>query len=207
LAVGDSTDLWKAVEEARARHEAGEPLLARKFVLAVLLVRKLRNGHYWRGNAKGYLWYSDLAKGRGVDERFADIVQEVANDLFIHEILVKKISQGKSKYALNPDRKEEVHAIADTGTFHNKRLKHVLERDQRKESASYLYLPNAAQGFTLRAGEVTRRCTTAKEIIAFANGCADALSYVARVHYENERALVESFQEKRILLQFFEGFL
>jgi hypothetical protein len=205
--VADPTELWVAVEEARRRHEAGEPLLARKLLVAVLIVRKLLHRHYWGGNAKGYLWHFDLAKGRGVDERFADVAEEVANDLLLHGILINKTSQGKQKYALNPDRKAEVHAIADSGTFQNKHLKHVLMRDRRQESASYLYQPHTAQGFTLRAGDATHQCVSVGEIIARAKNCADCMRYEAKVHFENGRVLRETFEEKRVLLQFFEVFL
>lgn len=81
--AGDSTALWAIVNDARQRHVNGEPMLSRKFVAAVLIVRKLRSGNYWGGNAKGYLWHYDLAKGRGVPEQFSDIASEVANDLLL----------------------------------------------------------------------------------------------------------------------------
>jgi hypothetical protein len=62
--VADAADLWTVLEEARGRFESGEPFLPREFVVAILIVRKLRKGNYWAGKEKGYLWQDDLAKGR-----------------------------------------------------------------------------------------------------------------------------------------------
>jgi hypothetical protein len=93
--IGDFTELLELVEETRRRHQNDEPLLPRKFVVAVLICRKLRKGHYWAGNDKGYFWSYDLAKGRGVDDRFSDVVPEVASLLLQHGILVFKTSKGK----------------------------------------------------------------------------------------------------------------
>jgi hypothetical protein len=206
--ASDPTELWTIVEEARRRYDDGEPLLPRKFVAAVLIVRKLRHGHYWGGNAKGYLWHHDLAKGRGVDERFADIVDEVANDLLLHDILIYKTSQGSKKYALNPDRRAEIHAIADDGLFWNKRLERILLKDSRHECASNLYQPHTAQSLTIKAsGQQPHRCDTASAAIAHARICAGGGSFEAHVHFDTGRTLVEIFQERRILLQFFEVFL
>jgi hypothetical protein len=206
--VGNSTDLWKSVEEARRLHEAGEPLLPRKFVVAVLIVRKLRKQNKWGGKDKGYLWHYDLARGRGVDDRFADIVHEVANDLCLQEILINKTSQGERKYALNPDRKAEVHAIADDGTFTNKHIKNVLMRDQREESVSYLYEPHTVQGFTILFGGVElHQCAAVADAISHAERCQDGAQYEARVKFQNGHVLREFFEERRILLQFLEAFI
>jgi hypothetical protein len=206
--IADSTELWAAVEECRERHEAGEPVLPRKLAVAVLIVRKLRHGHYWAGNAKGYLWHFDLAKGRGVDERFGDIAAEVANDLFLHEILVKKTSQRQQKLALNPDKKAEIHAIADDAIFHNKHLHEVLLRDHREEPASILYVPYNAQKFTIRADDgPVHECGTVRDAIMHAKGCPDGARYEVKIHLDHGKIWVESFVEKRLLVMFCEGFL
>ncbi|MHB1426773.1 MAG: hypothetical protein ACYC3I_26755 [Gemmataceae bacterium] len=206
--VANSTDLWDVVAEARGRHEAGEPLLPRKLIVAVLLVRKLRKLNRWGGNAKGYLWNYDLAKGRGVDERFADVVHEVTNDLLLHGVLINKTSQGQQKYALNPNRKPEVHAIADSGTFVNKQLERILMRDPREESASYLYEAKTAQRFTILSGNVSlHQCESVSDAIAHANGCQDGAKYEAKVEFQNGHVLHEVFEERRILIQFLEAFL
>ncbi|HEY7310007.1 MAG TPA: hypothetical protein VH643_11665 [Gemmataceae bacterium] len=207
-AVTNSTDLWDVVEEARRRHEEGEPLLPRKLVVAVLIVRKLRKLNHWGGNAKGYLWHYDLAKGRGVDDRFADVVHEVANDLLTHGILIDKTSQGLKKYALNPNRKAEVHAIADTGTFFNKHLERILMRDLREESASYLYETKTAQSFTILSGNVQlHQCVSVSDAISHAKGCQDGAKYEAKVEFQKGHVLHEVFEERRVLIQFLEAFL
>jgi hypothetical protein len=204
----NTNDLLDSVLEARSRHESGEPLLARKLVVAILIVRKLRNLHRWSGNAKGYLWSYDLAKGRGVDEQFADVALEVANDLFLNDILVKKTSQGKPKYALNPDRKEDVHAIADDGTFRDRRLREILLRDRQEISASYLYETQTAEGFTIISEDnKSHDCVAVSEAIAHVEQCPDGLSYKVRVRFRNNRILSDDFEEKCVLLQFLKAFL
>jgi hypothetical protein len=206
--AADPTDLWAIVDDARQRHINGEPLLARKLVAAVLIVRKLRHGNHWGGNAKGYLWHYDLAKGRGVPEQFSDIVGEVANDLLLQDILIYKTSKGLKKYALNPERKAEIHAIADDGFFQNPHLERILLRDRRQESASYLYRPHTARSFTIQAGgEKPHQCDTASAAIEHARVCADGVQFEARVHFDDGRTLVEVFVERRVLVQFLEVFL
>lgn len=140
-AVADSTELWNVVVEARRRHLAGEPFLPRKFVVAVLLVRKLRHNNRWSGNSKGFMWVYDLAKGRGVDEKYKDIVEEVAEDLVGHGILVSKTSEGLQKYALNPNIRPAIHTIADAATFPPQvaQLEAALMRDPQQEPAAILF--------------------------------------------------------------------
>ncbi len=207
-AVADPADIWTEVGKARRRHEVGEPLLARKFVVAVLIVRKLRNLNRWAGKDKGYLWHFDLAKGRGVDEEFADIVEEVANDLLQHEVLIEKTSQGKKKYALNPARKPEVHAIAESAAFWNASLEEVLLRDHNTEPARRLTLPNVPQQFSIQTGdEDPFHYTSPNDAVAHARGCADAIRYEAKVKFRDGREMVEIIEEKRVLVLFFEEYL
>lgn len=203
----DPTELWDGVAEARRRHEAGEPLLPRKLVVAILIVRKLRNRNYWGGNAKGYLWHFDLANGRGVDDRFKDVAEEVANTLFLHDVLIKKTSQGQLKYALNPKRKPEVYAIAGSGVFENKHLERLLSADHRQESAEYLQQPNEVRSFTIiSGGKNSHECNTAADAITHVAGCSEGVRHEAIVAFQNSRILRETFEEKRVLLQFLEAF-
>jgi hypothetical protein len=205
--VGDSTDLLGVLVESRRRFDSGEPFLPRKFVLAVLIVRKLRKGNYWAGKEKGYLWHDDLAKGRGVDERYADIAHVVANDLLQHEILIFKTSQGKKKYALNPDRKPEVHAIANDGTFWNERLEEILMADTQEVSAYLLNEPRTAQGFIIAAdGQPTFECVGIAEAVAYAQDCLECAKYEVQVKFEGNHNLHEIITTKHILIQFMEGF-
>lgn len=136
--AADSTDIWNGLCDARKRFESGEPFLPRKLVLAILIVRKLIQGHYWGGKDKGYMYLADLPKGRGVSEEFADITAEVANMLLLNGLLIKKPSKRRPKYALNPARKDEVHAIADTTQFRNRVLYDNLAKDRNEVSARIL---------------------------------------------------------------------
>ena len=136
--AGDSTDIYRILDEARQRFESGEPFLPRKFVVAVLIVRKLEAGHYWGGNAKSYMYETDLAKGRGVPEQFADIASKVANDLLLKDVLIRKSSNRKTKYALNPERRPEVYAIVENASFHNQALDRLLAKDKNEVSARIL---------------------------------------------------------------------
>ncbi len=206
--VGDSTDLLGVVVEARRRFDSGEPFRPRKFVVAVLIVRKLRKGNYWAGKEKGYLWHDDLAKGRGVDERYAEIAHVVANDLLQNEILIFKTSQGKKKYALNPARKPEVHAIANNGTFWNKRLEEIVMADTEEVSAYLLNEPRSAQGFTVTGdGQPKFECVSSAEAVAYAQDCVACPRYQVQVRFDGNHDLHEIIQAKHILIQFLEGFL
>jgi hypothetical protein len=144
--VGNADELWHHFNQARERYLAFCPVLPRRFVAAVLIVRKLIRGHYWGGKEKGYLYADDLAKGRGVDEGFADIAADVANDLLIKNILIRKPSKGRAKYALNPNRKDIIHLIGACTTTQEfpepdeimKRLKHSLVNDNAEVAAALL---------------------------------------------------------------------
>ncbi len=204
-AVSDAGGVCDKIVEARQRFERREPFLPRKFVVAILIVRKLRKGNYWAGKEKGYLWHDELAKGRGVDERYVEIVHTVANDLLQNDILIFKTSQGSKKYALNPARKPEVHAIADNRDFWNERLESILLKDREEVSAHELLEPNTARRFSVTAeGTPAFQCTA--DAVAFARNCPDGRGYGVEVMFEGERFLRETIAHKRILIQFFEAF-
>jgi hypothetical protein len=205
--VADSTDLWEALDEAKRRFDSGEPFLPRKFVVAVLIIRKLRKGNYWAGKQKGYLWREDLAKGRGLDERYADIADVVANDLLQHEILIPKTSQGTKKYALNPARKPEVHAIANDGIFWNKKLEKILMKDTDEVSAYLLNEPRTALGFVI-AGEESNNfeCITVADALTHARKCSDNSKLELQVRFANDDVLHESIEGRHILIQVLEAF-
>lgn len=205
--VTDDGGIYDQLVVARERFERKEPFLPRKFVVAVLIVRKLRKGNYWAGKEKGYLWHDDLAKGRGVDERYADIAHIVANDLLQHEILIYKTSQGAKKYALNPSKKPEIHAIADDRIFRNKKLEQILLKDREEVSAHELLESYDARQFEVAAdGFPTFRATAVTEVVTFASECPDCPPYRVEVAFEGERYLREKISQKRILIQFFEAF-
>ena len=108
------TDILNILQEARDQHLRGDPMLPRKLVIALLLVAKLERHNMWGGRNKGYMWASDLPKGRGLSEEFADQLPEVIGDLYSDSLLIQKPSGGKKKYALNPDRRQEIHDIVRT---------------------------------------------------------------------------------------------
>jgi hypothetical protein len=138
--VSSPADLWAALEDARRLFDSGEPHLPRKFVAAILLLRKLIRGDYWGGGAKNkaFAWLDNLAKGRGVDDQFADIIEEVVNDLFSHGLLVKKVSYGGKKYGLNQEAREAIFHAADSLTFTDEALRRLLMKDKRLVSARML---------------------------------------------------------------------
>lgn len=137
--ASDATDILAALDCARERFLSGEPFLPRKFVVAVLILRKLERGDYWGGGAKNkaFAYADELAKGRGVDDQFADVSREVANDLYLHDLLVKKPSKSRTKYALNPSRREDVYAAINDCRFSEK-LTRILMKDQNEVAARHL---------------------------------------------------------------------
>jgi hypothetical protein len=143
-----------------------------------------------------------------VDERYSDIAHVVANDLLQHGILIFKTSQGTKKYALNPVRKPEVHAIANDGTFWNKRLEEILMKDTEEVSAYLLNESRTAQAFVI-AGDGLKRfeCAAIAEAVAHARGFQECPKYEVQVRFEGNHVLHETIEEKHILVQFLEGFL
>lgn len=135
--AASSGDIQRLLQEARNLHMVGEPMLPRKQIIALLLIAKLRDQNMWGGRNKGYMWKSVLAKGRGLDEEFADQLPAVINDLFNKKLIIRKTSNGKHKYALNPDERKAIHDVIRTKTFPPD-LHKVLTRDRRLDSARHL---------------------------------------------------------------------
>lgn len=133
-----------AIEEIQAilnlavqQFKGGEPLLALDLVVAFLIVRKFDQEHMWTGNAKGYLWLGDIPKGRGLDIKYEPRVGNVLNILLQQGVVVLKISNGKKKYALNPERREEIYAILRTRKFPD-HIERPLLRHQALETVRAL---------------------------------------------------------------------
>lgn len=133
----DATDILSILQAARDQHLRGEPRLPRKLVVALLLVAKLERHNMWGGRNKGYMWASDLPKGRGLSEKFADQLPEVIGDLYSESLLIQKPSGGRRKYALNPDRRREIHSILQARKFSG-RLHRIFSRSPRLTSARHL---------------------------------------------------------------------
>lgn len=107
--AASDADFEAIIDKAIEAFEAGEPLLALDVVVALLIMEKLDQERMWGGYAKSYMWHDDIPKGRGLAEKYAPRVPQVLNVLYQHGILINKTSQGAKKYALNPDRRQEIH--------------------------------------------------------------------------------------------------
>jgi len=129
--IGDSTDVYSAVQRALEQHLRGDPQVPRRLAVALMLVRKLLKGDYWGGGAKAkaFLSVEELAKGRGLDEQFADAAPEVANMLEMKGLLVKKTGDGHVKYGLNPKQRDDIYAFLTTWRVSNERLHKYLYGD------------------------------------------------------------------------------
>lgn len=131
-------DLVAKLTEAQELHESGEPQIPRRRVVAFLLLRKLEREVMWAGKNKGYMWASDIPKGRGLNEKFSDDVPAVISLLLQDGLLIFKTSQGKRKYALNPERREEIYEILRERRFPQSSCTRIFERDERLESVRHL---------------------------------------------------------------------
>ncbi len=109
--VSAISELQIVIENAIGVFDRGEPALALDVVVALLMIRKFDQEHMWTGNAKGYMWVSDIPKGRGLDIKYESRVSNVLNILLMQNLVVFKTSNSKRKYALNPDRREDIYKI------------------------------------------------------------------------------------------------
>ena len=109
--ISDSTEIYDALVTTLSRHRDGEPHVPERLAVALMLVRKLKRGNYWGGEAKAkdYLDVHELAKGRGVDEKYRSVAVEVANQMHLKFLFKKKTGDGNAKYALNSTRSAELH--------------------------------------------------------------------------------------------------
>lgn len=115
--IASAADLEEFIDVAIAQFSNGEPLIALDIVVAFLLIRKLDQEHMWSGNSKGYMWASDIPKGRGIDIKYESRVPNVLNILLSHNLIFFKISNSKKKYALNPEKRVEIYEILKSRIF------------------------------------------------------------------------------------------
>ena len=133
--IADSTDVYEAILELIRRHEAGEPLWPRRHVVAIRLIAKLVDHGYWGGGAlnKAFLIGDDLAKGRGLDERYKDIALEVAEFLSSDQrqlrLMKKKKSKKGLKYACNSDEAPAIYAFLRERTVPDEFIMRWLSKD------------------------------------------------------------------------------
>ncbi len=137
----DSTQLWSDLREVRDLFASGEPLLPRRLVAAMLIMRKLHRHKYWGGShEKNFIWGDDIANGRGVDPTFKDIAQDVANFLRLKGFLLAKYGGGKKgqKYALNPSRIDDIRGLANDGKVSDASVQQWFYKDDSLQSARLL---------------------------------------------------------------------
>ena len=139
----DKTALLSDLGALRARFASGEPLLPRRLVAVILIVRKLYSGQYWGGShEKNFIWSDAIANGRGVDPSFKDIAQTVANFLRGEGVLVPKWggrtgrARKRQKYALNRERRTDIERLVD-GVY-DKSIRRWVYADKATVSARRL---------------------------------------------------------------------
>lgn len=137
----NAADILALMEESRDKHLTGEPMLPQKFIVSLLLIAKLEKHQMWGGKNKGYMWASDLAKGRGLDEMFASRVSDVILDLGLQDFLIRKTSNRKPKYGLNPNMRNEIYEALRTREFPEE-IQSRLMADAQLDSARALDLLN-----------------------------------------------------------------
>lgn len=116
-AISDLAQLTDAIRNATDAYLAGEPMVPRDLAVALMLMHKLNSSHMWAGNAKSYMWADDLPNGRGFDEHHACRLGLVISILLRGGILTRKTSQGKSKYALDPQKRSDIYETMRTRRF------------------------------------------------------------------------------------------
>lgn len=137
--IATTEELLALIDTAVEHYQRGEPLLALDVVVALLMIRKFDQEHMWTGNSKGYMWASDIPKGRGLDLKYEPRVSNVLNILYMHGLVVYKTSNSKKKYALNPLRREDIYAILRARKFPLD-IEGPLLRNQGRESVRALDL-------------------------------------------------------------------
>lgn len=142
----DSADIYESMLEALARHKSGEPEVPRKFVAALLLVRKLERRRYWGGNAKNFLTVNDLAKGRGLDEAYGDVAHGIADYLASEHrrvrLLSSKLGDRYAKYACNNERRAAVYTFLRERWVDDEDVMRWLKSDPCRVSARELDILN-----------------------------------------------------------------
>lgn len=121
--VYDVATLDEAVRELKTQFDAGEPLIPLRRAVALMLLRKLDRERMWGGNAKGYMWYDWIRKGRGIDEIYHEHVGDLVFLLHQHDYLISKPSSSKKKYALNPAKRVDIGDI-----LRNRKFPDIIER-------------------------------------------------------------------------------
>ncbi|MEE8452968.1 MAG: hypothetical protein V3R99_13665 [Thermoguttaceae bacterium] len=112
-----ASDIFDRCQEALDEYEGGEPRIAKRELVAYLIVAKLARGGYWAGGAKNkaYLTAGDLPNGGFPRSVSKGEVSDAADVLFNAGLLNKKLGDGKPKYGLA--EKTVVQPILDKKSF------------------------------------------------------------------------------------------
>jgi hypothetical protein len=81
------------------------------------------------------MWFDDISKGRGMPEKFANYVPSTLSLLLQEKILIVKTSKSARKYALNPERRAEIHQILRARAFNGVNICRLIARDAQLASA------------------------------------------------------------------------
>lgn len=117
VSVGTVEELGTAIYTVIRSFLSGEPSLPLDIAVALLLIKKLDQEHMWGGNAKGYMWVSDIPNGRGLDVKYKSRIPNVLSILLNNNFLICKISNSKKKYALNPQCRKDIYDILKSRKF------------------------------------------------------------------------------------------
>jgi hypothetical protein len=138
----ESTDVYDAVLNVVERHCNGEPQIPARLGVALLLVAKLERKHFWGGNAKNFLTVNSLAKGNGLDERYAALAKEIAEYLSSEHravrLLTCKTGDGYPKFACNNGDRNAVYEFLRTRKVPSERMMNWLNSGGQYISAQEL---------------------------------------------------------------------
>lgn len=138
----DSTAAYEAMLDLVRRHATGEPEIARRYAVALMLVAKLEHMRYWGGNAKNFMSVQKLAKGNGLDEVYKATACEVAHFLAADQrqvrLLSKKTGDGYDKYACNGENRPVVYGFLKSWAVNDVQLMNWLTRDVARVSVREL---------------------------------------------------------------------
>lgn len=138
----DSTAIYQAMLDLISRHVRGEPEIPRRLAVALMLIAKLERMHYWGGNAKNFMSVHNLAKGNGLDKKYADTAHNVAEYLSSEKhavrLMADKLGDGAPKYACNNAERVRVYDFLRNWAVDDPKIMQWFARDSLKVSTREL---------------------------------------------------------------------